>query len=109
MKVLAAAFTIFTLSAQAADCLSYSENISLEGVLSQQTFAGPPNYESIATGDRKETYLFITRVTSSKIAELSSSQEISVDRLLWVAKRPLDAMAANRSTAVIGKMTGNSR
>jgi hypothetical protein len=38
-----------------ADCLTYAGPVELAGVLARRTFAGPPNYESVARGDRPET------------------------------------------------------
>jgi len=36
-------------------CLSYEpDTIVLKGTMQQHTFAGPPNYESVANGDRAE-------------------------------------------------------
>jgi hypothetical protein len=43
----------------AAGCLSYDGRVTLEGSLGTQTFPGPPNYESIAAGDRPETVLVL--------------------------------------------------
>ena len=41
-------------------CLSYEPTVvSLKGKLVRKTFPGPPEYESIRKGDRKETYWFI--------------------------------------------------
>ena len=59
MKIFPLALLFFCLPAQARECISYSEKTSLSGTLTEQTFAGPPNYQSIAGGDRKESYLFI--------------------------------------------------
>lgn len=42
-------------------CLAYERNVvTLTGKLHSQVFAGPPNYESIRKGDRKETALLVT-------------------------------------------------
>ena len=41
--------------ARAAECLSYEGRVRLAGVLESETFPGPPEYESIAGGDRPET------------------------------------------------------
>jgi hypothetical protein len=39
------------------DCLQYgSDTVVLRGVIERATFPGPPNYESIATGDAKEIH-----------------------------------------------------
>ncbi|HSE16279.1 MAG TPA: DUF4431 domain-containing protein [Pyrinomonadaceae bacterium] len=36
-------------------CLSYEpDTVSLKGKIKRRTFAGPPNYESVAKGDRPE-------------------------------------------------------
>jgi len=38
------------------ECVHYgSDGVVLEGVVERATFPGPPNYESIAKGDAKET------------------------------------------------------
>jgi hypothetical protein len=41
-------------------CLSYEKQITLAGTISESTYAGPPNYESIAGGDAAEKDLFLT-------------------------------------------------
>ena len=48
----------FSPSAQMPqDCLSYDPaTVMLKGKLSRNTFAGPPNYESVKKGDAPETY-----------------------------------------------------
>ena len=43
--------------ASATGCLQYeSETALLRGVVERATFPGPPNYQSIAKGEAKETY-----------------------------------------------------
>jgi Domain of unknown function (DUF4431) len=56
-------FFIFCVSANAQKCFDYEPNgrvVSLAGTLRSQIFAGPPNYESIRRGDRKETALILS-------------------------------------------------
>jgi hypothetical protein len=44
-----------TAAVSAAEaCLSYTNRIGLTGRLVQRTYPGPPNYESVARGDRPE-------------------------------------------------------
>jgi hypothetical protein len=38
-----------------ADCLSYAGRVELDGMLVRRVYPGPPNYESVARGDRAET------------------------------------------------------
>lgn len=50
---------VVTLSAQAftagAECLPYEpDEVTLAGIVKYRTFAGPPSYRSIASGDRPE-------------------------------------------------------
>jgi hypothetical protein len=59
-KFLIAAWLIDGASAMGAQCLSYSGEITLQGVLSRHTFPEQPNYENIANGDAKATYFFIS-------------------------------------------------
>jgi hypothetical protein len=50
------------MSANAQKCFEYGPAVSLTGTLRSQVFAGPPNYESIKRGDRKETAIIFTLV-----------------------------------------------
>lgn len=51
------------LAAGDADqCLIYESNVSLQGKLTRQTFAEQPNYESIAKGDARASYFFLSPV-----------------------------------------------
>jgi hypothetical protein len=47
----------------ADQCLSYSSKVSLQGKLTRQTFAEQPNYESIAKGDARAAYFFLSPST----------------------------------------------
>ena len=51
---------LLSCSAHAAKCLRYAADVTLRGVLSRHTFPEQPNYESIALGDAKASYFFIT-------------------------------------------------
>ena len=44
----------------AAGCLTYApDTVSLKGTLRRQTFPGPPNYESVKSGDAPETGFYL--------------------------------------------------
>ncbi len=43
----------------AGSCLAYGKRVTLAGKLIRQTFPGPPNYESVANGDKPETNWYI--------------------------------------------------
>lgn len=51
-------FIFFLSLAQADECIHYQGSI-ITGVLYRQTFAGPPNYESVQQGDLVETYFLL--------------------------------------------------
>lgn len=47
--------TLLTFAGPAQRCLSYEPNkVTLNGRIKREIFAGPPNYESIAKGDKSE-------------------------------------------------------
>ena len=46
--------------ARAADCLKDGATVKLTGVVSRETFPGPPNYTSIDDGDKPETVWILT-------------------------------------------------
>ena len=43
-----------------AGCVVENDEIAVVGKLSRETFAGPPNYESVDRGDKAETYWILT-------------------------------------------------
>jgi len=49
-------------TAAAQNCFGYGPTVTLTGKLHSRVFPGPPNYESIRQGDRKETALLLTLV-----------------------------------------------
>ena len=51
----ALALAVLLVTPAYADCLSYTGRVELAGVLARRTYPGPPNYESVARGDRPET------------------------------------------------------
>ena len=54
LLLIAGALSVFSLNA-AAQCLDYEPSVvALSGTIVRQTFPGPPNYESVARGDRPE-------------------------------------------------------
>jgi hypothetical protein len=68
-------------------CLTYTERVHLEGVLEQRTFPGPPEYESVAKGDRPETaWLVRLRRPACVDADPTDKEGLSerIDRLLLV-------------------------
>jgi predicted NAD-dependent protein-ADP-ribosyltransferase YbiA (DUF1768 family) len=50
---------IMSVSTRAQKCLEYGPAVTLSGTLQSRVFAGPPNYESIKRGDRKETAIIL--------------------------------------------------
>jgi Domain of unknown function (DUF4431) len=46
--------------ATAQECFEYGPSVSLSGRIRSRIFPGPPNYESIRKGDRKETVSVLT-------------------------------------------------
>ena len=62
-------------------CLIDRENIELKGTVELETFAGPPNYESIEKGDQELKYWILTTKDPVNCAyRYSIEQEQLVDR-----------------------------
>jgi hypothetical protein len=68
-----------TTDADASDCLDYNA-VELRGVLSAETFPGPPNYTSVSSGDTEETYFFITLARSACVLPGKSALEPAIKR-----------------------------
>jgi uncharacterized protein DUF4431 len=68
MRLIRSTFLLISLTAVSgaylpvrAQCLKYLlDVVTLTGTISSNVFAGPPNYESIKHGDRKETAIILT-------------------------------------------------
>jgi hypothetical protein len=58
------------------ECIRYGPTVSVAGVLISKTFPGPPNYESIKHGDRKERANLV-RLASSICVEGSDDVDIA--------------------------------
>lgn len=54
MKLVVALTVLMLPTALYAQCLSYRDRAEISGVLSLKTFPGPPNFESVAKGDKKD-------------------------------------------------------
>lgn len=57
---LVLAFLILSTSASGSECYKYSNQVTLQGVLTRQSFPEQSNYESVAKGDAKATYFFVS-------------------------------------------------
>jgi Domain of unknown function (DUF4431) len=51
-----------------AQCLSYAGKVQLAGMLERKTFPGPPEFESIAAGDARETVWLLSLDTPVCVA-----------------------------------------
>ena len=67
--------------AHAAMCTSLDHPIEVQGVLTSETFPGPPNYASISEGDRPETYFFVTLRSPLCVPRGTSESQPWVDRI----------------------------
>ena len=66
--------------AQAETCADYHQ-IHLRGILSSQTFPGPPNYTSVSSGDAEETYFFINLAQPVCVSKGQSPLEPAIDHI----------------------------
>jgi hypothetical protein len=80
------------LTASGQNCLEYGPSVSLTGTVSSRVFAGPPNYESIKRGDRKETALILSLAspacTTSKTSDSVDVPETDVREVQLVITKP---------------------
>jgi hypothetical protein len=61
-------------------CLGYTQ-VKVRGVLTSQTFPGPPNYSSVASGDTPETYYFVALTQPMCVDKGESQLEPAVARV----------------------------
>jgi Domain of unknown function (DUF4431) len=97
-----------------AECWSYDGITTVQGILLQRTFPGPPNYESIQTGDRPETYWFVALDQPACVAADPKDQDgspavSSVERIQLVVTAEQYRAQANkvgRHVIVSGQLFG---
>jgi len=77
-----------------AQCVKYEpEVVTLTGRLSSHVFPGPPNYESIKRGDRKETAIILTLAAPICVEgseDPTDAPENNVRDLQLVINKPAD-------------------
>ena len=111
----------FCASASGQKCLDYGATVSLTGTLRSQVFPGPPNYESVRRGDRKETAIILKLVTSACTAgsdpqgvdvpesNISEMQLVIVKKAHWKLVRRLMGQYAIVTGTLFHAHTGHHR
>jgi hypothetical protein len=79
LRLLLAVFvcSLSICDAARAECWSYDGTTTAQGILFQETFPGPPNYESIEAGDRPETFWFVALDMPACVAADPAGQALS--------------------------------
>ena len=92
LLLLAAGFS----TASGQNCFEYGPSVTLTGTVSSRVFAGPPNYESIKRGDRKETATILNLAspvctsTTSNTADSFDVAETDIREVQLVITKPED-------------------
>ena len=89
-------------------CLTYEpDTVVLKGTIRRHTFAGPPNYESIAKGDLAET-VWLLHLTQPICVSASSDWEketgVSKLQLVFANSSQYDKALLNRKVDVTGTL-----
>lgn len=67
---------LFTTPEPAQKCVAYEpETVSLSGTIKRHTFAGPPNYQSIAKGDQPEQVWVLHLVRPTCVSARGDQEE----------------------------------
>ena len=96
LAILAFALLIgLSASASAQQCLEYGPTVSLSGTMRSKVFPGPPNYESIKRGDRRETAIILslatpTCATAGNPANIVDVAETDIRDVQLVITKPSD-------------------
>ena len=65
----------------AEDCIIDGSEVELVGIISRETFPGPPNYESGEKGDKPETYWILTLKEKYNCAKMYSYESGELYRI----------------------------
>ncbi len=89
-------------------CLTYEpDTVVLKGTIRRHTFAGPPNYESVAKGDQAETVwlLHLTRpICVSASSDWEKETGVSKVQLVFANSSQYDKAFLNRKVDVTGTL-----
>lgn len=90
------------------NCLSYEpDTVVLKGTIQRHTFAGPPNYESVAKGDQAER-VWVLHLAEPICVSASSDWEketgISDVQLVFASRGGYDKSLLNRKVDITGTL-----
>src|ERR671926_549033 len=99
---------LFVLQPETQKCVSYEPaEVALKGTIRQHTFAGPPNYESVARGDQAET-VWLLHLTQPICVSASSDWEketgVSGLQLVFANSGEYDKSLLGRKVVVTGTL-----
>jgi hypothetical protein len=104
--------------ADRAECLGYDSTVVLSGLLRRETHPGPPNFESVADGDRPQTgfylHLATPACTNEDLSVTDGEREDSVVRVQLILDsagyahyRPLVGRRVRLSGVLFSSFTGH--
>ena len=90
------------------NCLSYEpDTVVLKGTIQRHTFAGPPNYESVAKGDQAER-VWVLHLAEPICVSASSDWEketgVSDVQLVFASRSGYDKSLSGRKVDVTGTL-----
>jgi hypothetical protein len=92
--------------AWAAECLPYEPaTVTLEGTMNRRVFPGPPNFESVASGDEKLMYWILRLKSPICVGSTEVTNEVDSfeSRVLEVQIAPKDEQFYERNRQAVGK------
>lgn len=106
MRLLAILATLVVpTSLYAQGCLSYRERVTVSGLLTQKAFPGPPNFESIAKGDKRDVSYVLVPTHGLCVTALSKDPDeidVAVQHIRGL-QLVLDAKGSRLLKPLLGK------
>jgi hypothetical protein len=110
--VLSIVSLVFFSASAGARCLAYEpKSITLTGEIEMRKLPGPPNYRSVARGDRPETVYFLKLeedvcVSGDPTSRLNSKSHVGVGEVQLILSAVKGSAAVGKKMRVTGTLSG---
>jgi hypothetical protein len=112
LRALFALIALFAASEAAARCLAYEPSrVALTGELEMRKLPGPPNYRSVARGDRPENVYFVKLdapvcVSGDPTSRLNSRSLAGVAEVQLIVSAVKGSSAVGKHMKIYGTLSG---
>jgi hypothetical protein len=112
LSLLIVPLLVFAASNAGARCLSYEpKRVTLTGEIEMRKLPGPPNYRSVARGDRPENVYFVKLeqavcVSGDPSSRLNSRSHAGIEEIQLIVSAVKGSAAVGKRMRISGSLSG---